>query len=697
MYKKGGSGHKYSNWQKRFFVLQGTLLCYYEGSVKNLNGVKGLKGTIEVATLSDIISDESILPNPGKKNYFQVIVDNERDFFFSTSSPGEKETWVNSLIDCRQAIANKFGRWGIELKEKVLEVGLPALKQQGKYKKVCMCITNTSLRFYKQSRILDFIEDWDFINGQLGSISLVGTYLQLRTDQHGMKYIIIMDVNGGKYYIKGKEADLVKWHGEITKHSRSLLLAILDSGSDVRLNAFATPSDVSADLQGHVLITINSEILEFRFLLTGHVFRFPLGSIVNVTGEDNTFSLSWIEDEDEKIIRFQSENAFGLSDTIGYSLNTPSESPQIRNRGESVWIRSDADDDNQGGPSMQTEMPEFNPQKDSVDLDDFDLLSVIGRGAFGKVLLCRLSDDPNPNNVFAMKCILKKSLVRHEKEIEHTLAERSVMMKLNHPFLMKLHYTFQTEDKLFYIMDYINGGELFYHLQNDGKFSLERTKFYIAELLCALDALHQQGIVYRDIKTENILLGPDGHVVLTDFGLSKELEDDSTTQTLCGTPVYLPPEMLKKKAYDKAVDFWSIGILTFEMLTGDVPFYHDNMNQMFRKIVQAEVEYPPELQGTPAADLINHLLIKDPTRRLADASIMKTHPFFEGIDFDALLRKDLPPPWRPNVSSSIDTSNVDEEIRNEAVVFDQAEGGDLTKEEEAMFNGIEFDYVNPNL
>jgi len=318
-----------------------------------------------------------------------------------------------------------------------------------------------------------------------------------------------------------------------------------------------------------------------------------------------------------------------------------------------------------------------------------ELIKVIGRGAFGKVLLVRLRDD---DKIYAMKCIMKKSLVKHKKEIEHTMAELSVMIKLNHPFLMRLYYTYQTEDKLFYIMDYVNGGELFFHLEREGRFNLERVRFYIAELLLALEYLHQHDIVYRDIKTENILLNADGHIVLTDFGLSKEMATTGRTSTLCGTPVYLPPEMLLKQEYGKAVDFWSLGVLIYEMLVGDVPFYHDNVQKMFRKIVQDDVTFPPEIDGSPASDLINLLLKKTPQERLTDFTRMKEHPFFNGLDWDQLYRKELTPAFIPKVGSITDTSNFDSDIVNESVEFD--EGNELTPEEQSMFNDIDFSYVN---
>jgi len=221
-------------------------------------------------------------------------------------------------------------------------------------------------------------------------------------------------------------------------------------------------------------------------------------------------------------------------------------------------------------------------------------------------------------------------------------------------------------------------------------------RFYLAELISALEYLHSRDIVYRDIKTENILLNAEGHVVLTDFGLSKELgETTDHTSTLCGTPVYLPPEMLKKQDYGKAVDFWSIGVLFFEMLTGDVPFYNDNIQKMFRMIVQDAVPYPEELVGTSAADLIDQLLQKDPNLRLTDFGILKQHPFFEGLDWEALVMKEITPPFIPMVSSETDTQNVDSEIANEEVGFDF--DGELTQEEKNRFKDLDFGFVGDKI
>jgi len=268
-----------------------------------------------------------------------------------------------------------------------------------------------------------------------------------------------------------------------------------------------------------------------------------------------------------------------------------------------------------------------------------------------------------------------------------------VMIKLNHSFLMKLHYTYQTTDMLFYIMDYVNGGEMFYHLEREGHFTVERARYYIAELTLALQYLHENDVIYRDIKTENILLSSEGHVVLTDFGLSKELSQTTRTSTLCGTPVYLPPEMLLKQEYGKAIDFWSLGILLYEMLVGDVPFYHDNVQKMFRKIVQEDVVFPEAIEGTTAAELISLLLKKTPEERLTNFETMKKHQFFNGIDWEKLYNKEVTPPYIPTVKSIDDTSNIDNEIVNEAVEFDE-KGNELTKEEQEMFVDIDFSYMS---
>ena len=201
---------------------------------------------------------------------------------------------------------------------------------------------------------------------------------------------------------------------------------------------------------------------------------------------------------------------------------------------------------------------------------DFEFLKMIGKGSFGKVLLARHKGE---EKIYAVK-VLNKKMILKRNEKTHIMCERNVLLKnLNHPFLVGLRYSFQSRDKLYFILDYVNGGELFFHLQKEKIFTEARAKFYAAEITSALGYLHSEGIVYRDLKPENILLDAEGHIVLTDFGLCKDgLRERDTTNTFCGTPEYLAPEVLKKESYDRAVDWWCLGAVLYEMIYGLVSY-----------------------------------------------------------------------------------------------------------------------------
>jgi len=223
-------------------------------------------------------------------------------------------------------------------------------------------------------------------------------------------------------------------------------------------------------------------------------------------------------------------------------------------------------------------------------------------------------------------------------------------MKVTHPFLMKLHYSFQDGDNLYLVMDFINGGELFFHLQNERRFSNERARFYTAEICLAIAHLHSTGIIYRDLKPENLLIDSAGHIKVTDFGLSKEgLSDNARTRTFCGTPEYLAPEVLEAKAYTKAVDWWSVGTLIFEMLTGLPPFYCEDVQKMYSLKMTAELSIP-EYVEPEAADIIKKFLDRNPESRLTDIDAIRKHAWFKGIDWEKLLRKEIEPPYIPHVA-----------------------------------------------
>mmetsp|Transcript_4131 Transcript_4131/g.6212 ORF Transcript_4131/g.6212 Transcript_4131/m.6212 type:complete len:474 (-) Transcript_4131:134-1555(-) len=301
-----------------------------------------------------------------------------------------------------------------------------------------------------------------------------------------------------------------------------------------------------------------------------------------------------------------------------------------------------------------------------VGLQDFELLKVIGKGSFGKVLQVRKKDT---SKIYAMKVLNKKTILERD-EVEHTKAEKNILQKLVHPFLVNLNYSFQTKDKLYFIMDYVNGGELFFHLQKDKRFEEVRVRFYCAQIVCGLEYLHSAGVLYRDLKPENLLLTGDGHICMTDFGISKEglLSDDARTATFCGTPEYLAPEVLEGNGYGKAVDWWSFGTLMFEMLTGLPPFYSQDVQQMYSKIMNAKLEIPSHI-SPEASDLLSKLLVRDPDARLTKPEDIKSHPFFKEIDWDKLVAKELEPPFIPPVTDVESTEMVDPTFTNEEPVL----------------------------
>jgi serum/glucocorticoid-regulated kinase 2 len=207
----------------------------------------------------------------------------------------------------------------------------------------------------------------------------------------------------------------------------------------------------------------------------------------------------------------------------------------------------------------------MNTEGSKLTLDDFELLCVIGRGSFGKVLQVKKKDN---GKIYAMKILNKKHLIAR-KQVAHTKTERKVLQSITHPFIVNLIYAFQTDAKLYMVLEFFNGGELFFHLKNQGKFSDERASFYAAQVVLAFEHLHKRNIIYRDLKPENVLLDDQGYIKITDFGLSKEMNSPTElTHTFCGTPEYLAPEVIVGNGYGQPIDWWSLGALMFEMLTG---------------------------------------------------------------------------------------------------------------------------------
>ncbi|KAK8085595.1 hypothetical protein PG997_006866 [Apiospora hydei] len=319
--------------------------------------------------------------------------------------------------------------------------------------------------------------------------------------------------------------------------------------------------------------------------------------------------------------------------------------------------------------------------------EDFQILRLIGKGTFGQVYQVRKKDS---NRIYAMKVLSKKVIVQ-KKEVAHTVGERNILVRTamaESPFIVGLKFSFQTSGDLFLVTDYMSGGELFWHLQKEGRFDEKRAKFYIAELILAIQHLHKNDIVYRDLKPENILLDANGHIALCDFGLSKaNLTKNDTTNTFCGTTEYLAPEVLLDEAgYTKMVDFWSLGVLVFEMCCGWSPFYAEDTQQMYKNIAFGKVRFPRDTLSQEGRNFVKGLLNRNPKHRLGaveDAHELKRHPFFADVDWEALAKKLITPPFKPKLKSETDVSYFDPEFTNA-----MGQAGSLNERAHALSTGF---------
>ncbi|KAH9933130.1 uncharacterized protein BXZ73DRAFT_89794 [Epithele typhae] len=269
-------------------------------------------------------------------------------------------------------------------------------------------------------------------------------------------------------------------------------------------------------------------------------------------------------------------------------------------------------------------------RKRKVGLDDFNFLAVLGKGNFGKVML---AEEKKTNNLYAIK-VLKKEFIIDNDEVESTRSEK------------------RTETRVYFVMEYVSGGDLMLHIQRK-QFSLRQAKFYASEVLLALEYFHANGIIYRDLKLDNILLSVEGHVKVADYGLCKEdMWFGSTTSTFCGTPEFMAPEILLEQRYGRAVDWWAFGVLMYEMLLGQSPFRGDDEDEIFDAILEDEPLYPITMPRD-AVSVLQKLLTRDPARRLGsgkgDAEEIKRHPFFKDVNFDDIMNKRIPPPYFPTI------------------------------------------------
>ncbi|XP_075051877.1 ribosomal protein S6 kinase alpha-1 isoform X2 [Mixophyes fleayi] len=301
---------------------------------------------------------------------------------------------------------------------------------------------------------------------------------------------------------------------------------------------------------------------------------------------------------------------------------------------------------------------------EKADQSHFVLMKVLGQGSFGKVFLVRKITPPDRNQLYAMK-VLKKATLKVRDRVR-TKMERDILAEVHHPFVVRLHYAFQTEGKLYLILDFLRGGDLFTRLSKEVMFTEEDVKFYLAELALGLDHLHSLGIIYRDLKPENILLDEEGHIKLTDFGLSKEaIDHEKKAYSFCGTVEYMAPEVVNRQGHTHSADWWSYGVLMFEMLTGSLPFQGKDRKETMTLILKAKLGMPQFL-SSEAQGLLRCLFKRNPTNRLGSgtegAEEIKRHPFFSTIDWNKLFRREISPPFKPAVTQPDDTYYFDSEF-----------------------------------
>uniref|UniRef100_A0A8C1DM98 non-specific serine/threonine protein kinase n=1 Tax=Cyprinus carpio carpio TaxID=630221 RepID=A0A8C1DM98_CYPCA len=301
---------------------------------------------------------------------------------------------------------------------------------------------------------------------------------------------------------------------------------------------------------------------------------------------------------------------------------------------------------------------------EKADPSQFELLKVLGQGSYGKVFLVRKIRGSDTGQLYAMK-VLKKATLKVRDRVRSKM-ERDILAEVNHPFIVKLHYAFQTEGKLYLILDFLRGGDLFTRLSKEVMFTEEDVKFYLAELALALDHLHSLGIIYRDLKPENILLDEEGHIKVTDFGLSKEaIDHDKRAYSFCGTIEYMAPEVVNRRGHTQSADWWSFGILMFEMLTGSLPFQGKDRKETMALILKAKLGMPqflsPEVQS-----LLRALFKRNPSNRLGagpdGVEEIKRHIFFATVDWNKLYRREIKPPFKPAVGRPEDTFHFDPEF-----------------------------------
>lgn len=393
----------------------------------------------------------------------------------------------------------------------------------------------------------------------------------------------------------------------------------------------------------------------------------------------------------------------GVAHTRSYSSPIPippdqegEEGSQCNPIGEKELLGHATND--HAGSRARSPSAERARSSDRFGLQHFNFIKVLGKGSFGKVML---AERKGTEDVFAVK-VLKKDVIIQDDDVECTMTEKRILaLSAKHPFLTALYCSFQTKERLYFVMEYVNGGDLMFQIQRARKFDEPRARFYAAEVTLALMFLHRHGIIYRDLKLDNILLDAEGHCKIADFGMCKEgMTESKLTQTFCGTPDYIAPEILQELEYDASVDWWALGVLMYEMMAGQPPFEADNEDDLFESILHDDVLYPVWL-SKEAVSILKGFMTKNPAKRLgcvksqgAEKAIFVHSFFHQKIDWEALEQRKVKPPFKPKIKSKVDANNFDRDFTSEEPVLTPVDPAVVKAINQEEFAG--FSFVNPD-